>query len=116
MCLLLTIIEIILAAMHKLKPVFHLCSACIKAIILLVYFILSVAGAASAGGGSIVSIVLALIAAITAVCQVIYGSVVLHRTRKGVYNSVQHGDVTYKDDGGIEMGPGHQQTGGVTYH
>lgn len=110
--ILLTVIEIILACTHKLKPAFFLSSACFKAVICLVYFILNVVGAASVGGASIAGIILSLAATIATILQVIYGSIIVHRTRKGFYN---YGAVAHKDGNEVEMGAGHHQHTGVTY-
>lgn len=106
--ILLTLIEIGLLAGRRLNPVFHLTSACIKTVIWLVWFILNVASSAYVGSSSALDIVLSLIVAyvstfpslaagekeiewlttrnrICSIAQLIYGSIIVHRVRKGFY-------------------------------
>jgi hypothetical protein len=58
--ILLTLIEIGLFAASKLKPTLHLISACIKALIWLIYFIIVIIGSAASGSGSALDIILSL--------------------------------------------------------
>lgn len=81
-------------------------SAVIKALISVIYFIVVIIGSASVGRGYALDIILSLAITLSTVIQVIYGSVLVHRVRKGVYNSVRggsgsegHGPVTYKGQG-----------------
>lgn len=110
LCLLLVLIEIGLAASHKLKPAFHLSSACIKALISLIYFILVIVGSATVGRGYALDIVLSLAVTLSTLLQVIYGAVIVHRVRKGVYSNVPtgdgHGAVAYKGHNDVELQAG----------
>jgi uncharacterized membrane protein len=101
-CLLLIFAEIGLAAAHKLKPTFHLVSSVLKALIAVIYFIVVCIGSASVGRGYGLDIILSLALMLSTVIQVIYGSVLVHRVRKGVYNnsgSGAYGPVAYKGQG-----------------
>ena len=98
--MILVFVEIWLAASHKLKPTYHLVSAVIKALISIIYFIIVIVGSASLGRGYAVDIILSLAITLSTVLQLIYGSVLVHRTRKGFYNfNGGHGPVTYKGQG-----------------
>jgi hypothetical protein len=117
LCLLLIFAEIGLSVGHRLKPAFHLSSACIKAFICLVWFILNVAAVAAVGRGYAVNIVLSLAIMLSTVLQVVYGSIVVHRVRKGYYNNLNvgsgnYGPVAYKGQGQEDV---ELQTQGVTY-
>lgn len=115
LCLLLVLIEIGLAASHKLKPAFHLSSACIKALISVIYFIVVIIGSASVGRGYALDIILSLAITLSTVLQVIYGAVIVHRVRKGMYSSVSagegYGGVAYKGQNDVEL----QASGGAVY-
>lgn len=119
LCLLLTFVEIILAATHKLKPTFFLVSGVLKALLSVVYFIIVCIGSASVGRGYGLDIFLSLALTVSTLLQVVYGSVRVHRFRKGVYSAVsnsgvsggQHGDVAYKGHGDVEL----QNGGGAVY-
>ena len=80
--IILDIVEIILAARHKLRPVGNIVMQVIKSIIWTFYFVGTIIGIAR-GGASGLSIFLVLILFLTCMAQLIYGSVILHRHRKG---------------------------------
>jgi hypothetical protein len=90
-CLLLVFIEIGLAASHKLKPAFHLSSACIKALISIIWLVIVIIGSASVGRGYAVDIILSIAITLSTVLQVVYGAIVVHRVRKGYYNNLNVG-------------------------
>jgi uncharacterized membrane protein (UPF0136 family) len=114
LCLLLTFTEIILAAMHKLKPTFFLVSAVLKSLLSVIYFIIVCIGSASVGRGYGLDIFLSLALTVATLLQVVYGSVRVHRVRKEVYSAVNtgvhHGSVAYKGQG---QGDVELQQGGV---
>lgn len=60
--IILTLVEIGLFASSKMKPTFHLVSACIKAVIWVIYFAIIIAGAAAGGNGSALDIIFSLAA------------------------------------------------------
>jgi hypothetical protein len=91
-CLLLILAEIICSARHKLKPAFYLGAGCLRALLSLVYFIIVVAGAAIAISTSGYALILSIVMLAASIGQVIYGSIIVHRVRKGVYSSVAQGD------------------------
>jgi len=119
LCLLLTFVEIGLAAAHKLKPTFFLVSAVIKALLAVIYFIIVCIGSASVGRGYGVDIFLSLALTVSTLLQVVYGSVRVHRVRKGFYNNATVGwsggyeGVAYKGQGqgDVEL----QNGGGAVY-
>jgi hypothetical protein len=117
-CLLLIFIEIGLAASHKLKPAFHLSSACLKALISIIWLVIVIIGSASVGRGYIVDIILSIAIALSTVSQVVYGAIVMHRVRKGYYNGLNvgsggnYGPVAYKGQGQQDV---ELQTQGAVY-
>jgi hypothetical protein len=113
LCLLLTLTEIVLAAMHKLTPTFFLISAVLKSLLSVIYFVIVCIGSASVGRGYGLDIFLSLALTVATLLQVVYGSVRVHRVRKGVYSAVNtghHGSVAYKGQG---QGDVELQQGGV---
>lgn len=107
--------EIILAATHKLKPTFFLVSGVLKALLSVVYFIIVCIGSASVGRGYGLDIFLSLALTVSTLLQVVYGSVRVHRVRKGVYSAVgtgvNGGTTAYKGHGDVEL----QNGGGAVY-
>lgn len=91
----------------------------LKALLSVVYFIIVCIGSASVGRGYGLDIFLSLALTVSTLLQVVYGSVRVHRVRKGIYSAVntggvsgaQHGDVAYKGHGDVEL----QNGGGAVY-
>ncbi|KAH7027774.1 uncharacterized protein B0I36DRAFT_327877 [Microdochium trichocladiopsis] len=86
------ILEIVFIAKGVMKPAIYLSFACIKTLIWVILFILACLSAAAA------SILLTLAAAATCIAQLVYGSIVVHRNRKGTlrggkYNAAATGHV-----------------------
>lgn len=80
--ILMDIVEIILAAIHRLKPVTNLVLQCIKLVIWTVFFILTIIAAAKANAGGL-SIFLQLVLFLTSLGQVIYGAIIYRRHKNG---------------------------------
>lgn len=76
-----------------------------------------VIGSASVGRGYALDLILSLALTLSTLLQVVYGAVVVHRVRKGVYGAFGggsgHGTVTYKGrgEGDVEL----QAGGGAVY-
>ena len=86
----------------------------------MIYFIVVCIGSASVGRGYGLDIFLSLALTVSTLLQVVYGSVRVHRVRKGIYSAVNtgvvsgahgHGDVAYKGHGDVEL----QNGGGAVY-
>ncbi|KXJ91289.1 hypothetical protein Micbo1qcDRAFT_195416 [Microdochium bolleyi] len=71
------IVEIVLTKKGTMKPAVYLSFACIKTLIWLILFVLACLSLAAAG------ILLTLAVAATSLMQLVYGSIVVHRHRKG---------------------------------
>ncbi|OQO07532.1 hypothetical protein B0A48_07229 [Cryoendolithus antarcticus] len=83
--IILNITEIVLYARKRLTPTIHLSSVCVKTVLWVFYFILTAIGAARGSG---VGFILAIALVATCLGQLIYGSVIVHRKRKGKLNVV----------------------------
>jgi hypothetical protein len=103
--------------MHKLTPTFFLISAVLKSLLAVIYFVIVCIGSASVGRGYGLDIFLSLALTVATLLGVVYGSVRVHRVRKGVYSAANgggvgghHGSVAYKGQG---QGDVELQQGGV---
>ncbi|RYO93198.1 hypothetical protein DL764_008025 [Monosporascus ibericus] len=96
------IVEMVLIGLKRMHPALYLTSACIKTLIWTIKFILSLLGLAP------LDVVLALIVDGAAIAQLVYGSRLVHRKRRGILRGGGYAPAANGGPANVESGYGQQ--------
>lgn len=119
--ILLTVVEIILMARHRLHPVTNIVFQCIKGAIWTAYLISTAIGTGELPSRYVSGLIYVLILFLSQLGLLVYGSVILHRHRKGTLYRGQYsraeagtaGPLTY--NAGYNAPPFENPAAGVSY-